>query len=208
MSMRAPPHLGGRRLLVMVAAAATLAASTTLLAVTLGASGSSSTSGSRPTFAILKKPTTPLPPGSLTPRLRSLGANPARDARLALDAGAVRLFAVAPSGSRNKICLVVRNFGATVSTCADLALLAADNVLWISHAKPGGVYDLYALAPDGMQRVQAASAIAIVSNNALLLRDVPASAEDITLAGAGFENTVHIGPQVPPGVTIAPDPAS
>ena len=75
-----------------------------------------------------------------------------------------------------------------------------------SEPKPGARFDVYGLVPDGLATVTVGRVKANVKNNAFLIQDAPASAESIVVDGPGRHAAIEIGQQVPPGVTIAPDP--
>jgi hypothetical protein len=123
---------------------------------------------------------------------------------LAFSQSPIKYFVVAPG--TDQLCLAVRNGPATVSTCRSRSTLTPSDVIWISHAEPGGVYDLYGLVPDSVTTVAAGSRFATATNNVFLLRAVPASVKDIVLTSADGAHVVSIGEQVPQNVTIAPDP--
>ena len=155
-------------------------------------------------FAVLRKAAAPLPAHTFTPVLQGVGANPARDAHLAFDNGVLRLYAVAPR--TDHLCLSVVQATTSVNSCVARSTVTQNDLVWISHAKPGGVYDLYGLAPDGIGSIRAGQAVTHVSNNAFVLHDVPNSVQDLEISRAGTHVVIHVGQQIPDGVTIAPDP--
>jgi hypothetical protein len=159
------------------------------------------------TFAILTAAPTSLPAGSFTPMLSDYRVERDKDARLALDNGVLQYFVVEPK-TVDRLCLVVRNRATTaaVSTCQARSPLKADSVIWISHAKPGGVFDLYGLVPDGVETASVGNVEDKVAKNAFYLRDVPASATELIISGPDIYSSEALGEQVPAGVTIAPDP--
>jgi hypothetical protein len=191
-----------RRRVVGVGIVVTLGALSAILASIFSAGSAHSAPAA--SFAVLRKPAAPLPAHTFTPLLRSVGAKPARDAHVAFNNGVTRLYAVAPSGDH--LCLSVVRATAAVNSCVARSAVTPNDVVWIAHAKPGGVYDLYGLAPDGISSIRAGQRATHVASNAFVLSNVPNSVQDIVITRGSTHVAIHVGQQIPDGVTIAPDP--
>jgi hypothetical protein len=186
-----------------VVAFAVVAAAFALAVAGLFSSGADATS-SGASFSVLATPAAVAPPGVFPPRVLRAGADPKTDAHLALDRAGLRFYVVAPNS--DLVCLAVRTASATATTCRSRIAITPDTAIWISHAQPGGAFDLYGLVPDGVEAALLGGSTANVTNNVFLLQDVPAVEHHLKLTGPTVDTSIAIGEQVPPGQVIAPDP--
>ncbi len=153
------------------------------------------------TFSVLERQPTSLPRDKVTPRLRELGVNSDTDPRLALERNGVRYFVV--PAPHKELCLVIVKRSVTANTC--LSGLNRDDAMWLSHPKAGGVMDVYGVVSDEVTSVSIGMKRTEIVNNVFVLEDVPIT-ELLVLSGSGVSRTIDMGQQIPPGVTIGPEP--
>lgn len=155
------------------------------------------------TYAALASAPTSLPAQNFPSELKRFGVDLASDAHLLLGLDSTQLYAAA-SKDGGHLCLVVERPALSMSTCTARSLVTSDDVIWISHARPGGTYEVYGLAPDGTTKASAnGTAPAAVSNNAFVLHNIPDSVTSFATTGHHGTKEVTVGQLVPPGVTIA-----
>jgi hypothetical protein len=197
---------GERLLIKAILVAVLLGGAAAAGAATTGMFGRDGTGTTPVTFAIVGRAPYPLPVGSLTPTLRRLGTDPDTDAHLAARIGGLQYFVVTPRG-QDLICLTIRDVSdVTANSCAARSALTSHDVVWISHAKPGDVFDLYGLAPDGVDQVDIAGATARVTNNVFYAKDVPDTISDAVVVGPGVRAEFAVSAGVAAGATVGPNP--
>lgn len=167
----------------------------------------SNSQAAKPTvFSVLQKPSVPLPVGSLTGPLTRANTDSRRDAHLAFARGTSSYFVIAPP--KDAICLDVVRPSVAASNCLSRSHFEPDDVMYITHQQPNGVMEIYGVVSDSVTTVSAGGVSGAVSSNVFSLERVPVSATSLTLTGPGLTREVDIGQQLPPGVTVAPDPSS
>lgn len=179
---------GGRVLLQFAVASVVLGGAAVAGAA---ATGVFAGDASRASFQVLSRPSVTLP--TETRLVREAGGQLGVDAHLALQTADLALYAVA-SRDGKEICLTVGTTDGTVDTCRSRSQLTSDDAIWIKGVGPDGNTDLYGLVPDGIDSVQVGTISATPANNAFVLRDIPASNDDLVVDGPGVHNDIRIGP--------------
>lgn len=154
-------------------------------------------------FKVFDRPPTAMPPGAVRDLVAQHVGNASSNSHLAIHQEGLRVFVVGGPNT-DKLCLVVYDKARTMANCANKAAEQRDGMVWLSHPKGFGLMDVYGLIRDGARNVTAGSRRAAVNSNVFVLQDVPVAVESLSVAGIRTR-TLEIGPQLPAGVTVAPD---